>query len=117
MKYGNRLKLLVKEAGFGQNEFASKIGIAGSTMSIWCNAEYPPLEGIEKICNALDMPLYRFFMSTKDIEDFMGVDPEWLEMGKAIQPLSSNLKSFFYDAIYRTMKAIHVALKEAQQSD
>lgn len=34
MEYGLRLKQCIKKAGYGQNEFAVKIGIAASTISV-----------------------------------------------------------------------------------
>jgi len=110
MKYGSRLKELIKAAGYGQNEFASEIGVASSTMSVWCNAEYPTLEGIETVCKALDIDLYRFFMTDEDVEAFMGIDPEWLEIGKTIQPYPVDIKNFLYKMIDAALDTVHAAL-------
>ena len=116
MKYGSRLRELIKSSNFNQVEVAEKIGVSKSTISFWINSEYPPLDGVESVCNALDMPLYRFFMSNENIEEFMGLDPEWLEIGKVIQPLPAEVKNLFYSQILASMKTLKAALLESKQS-
>jgi len=65
--YGSKIKTLIKEAGYGQNEFAIKIGISISSFSCWCNAEYPPLETIVKVCNELKISLHDFFATNEEV--------------------------------------------------
>jgi len=117
MKYGTRLRGLIESYGLKQSDIALKINVSKSTVSFWINAEYPPLEGIEKICAVLGIPVYQFFMSEKDIENFMGVDPEWLEMGKAIQPLPDSIKNYTYKAIYQVAETVYAALTESSKPD
>lgn len=112
MKFGTRLREVIEIEGLKQAELAEKIGVSRSTISFWCNSEYPPLDGIEKVCNEIGMPLYNFFMSEKDVNDFMGIDPQWLEIGRVIQPYPVEIKNFFYGAIHLNMKALHAALLE-----
>lgn len=59
--YGQKLKALVKGKGFSQIELADRIGVGQSTVSTWYNSIYPPIEAIEKICHAIDVPLWKFF--------------------------------------------------------
>jgi transcriptional regulator with XRE-family HTH domain len=116
MKYGSRLRELIKISEFNQAELADKIGVSKSTISFWINSEFPPLDGIESVCNAIDMPIYRFFMSDKNVEEFMGIDPEWLEIGKVIQPLPAEVKNLFYNQILAAMKTLKAALLQSKQS-
>lgn len=66
--YGSRIRQLIKNAEYGQNEFAKKIGVSSSTISFWCNAEYPPLEAIIKVCNELKIPLHDFFATDEEVK-------------------------------------------------
>ena len=65
MKFGTRLREVIEIEGLKQAELAEKIGVSRSTISFWCNSEYPPLDGIEKVCYEIGMPLYNFFMSAE----------------------------------------------------
>lgn len=114
MKYGSRLREIIKGSSFNQVELAEKIGVSKSTISFWINSEFPPLEGIESICNALEIPVYRFFMGEQEIKDFMGLDPEWLEIGKVIQPFPVEVKNLFYDQILAAMKTLKAALLKSK---
>ena len=116
MKYGSRLREIIKNSDFNQVELAEKIGVSKSTISFWINAEYPPVDGIEAVCNVLGISLYRFFMSDQDVETFMGIDPEWLEIGKVIQPLPVEVKNLFYNQILAAMKTLKAALLQSKQS-
>lgn len=116
MKYGSRLREVIKDSEYNQVELAEKIGVSKSTISFWINAEYPPLDGIEKVCNEIGMPLYAFFMTDKDIEDFMGLDLQWLEIGKIVQPWPVEVKSLFYEQISVAMKTTKELVLEKLKS-
>lgn len=55
MKYGSRLREIIKAHPLNQVEIADKIGVSKSTISFWINSEYPPLDGIEAVCKALEL--------------------------------------------------------------
>ena len=92
MKYGTRLRELLESQGLKQADIADKINVSRSTVSFWINAEYPPLEGIEKICKALNIPVYRFFMTDENIQEITGVDPHWITLAKTIEHMPPDIQ-------------------------
>ena len=53
-------------------------------------------------------------MGEQEIKDFMGLDPEWLEIGKVIQPFPVEVKNLFYDQILAAMKTLKAALLKSK---
>jgi len=92
MRYGARMKQLIKDAGYGQNAFAEKMNISSSKMSFWCNAEFPPLEAIEQVCNALDIPIYKFFLNDEDLKSITGVDPRWFTIAQLVEQMPEDVQ-------------------------
>lgn len=92
MKFGARMKQIIKDAGYGQNAFAEKMNISSSKMSFWCNSEYPPLEAIEKVCAELDIPLYEFFMTDEQRMKTMpeDIDPIQVELLRTLNALPND---------------------------
>ncbi len=60
--HGQRLKKLLRERGVTQKELSEKLSIPETTVSGWTRQQYPPLENIEKCCQALGVPLWQFFL-------------------------------------------------------
>ncbi len=89
MKYGWKLRYLIKEKGFNQEEIAKKIDVSKSTLSFWVNSEYPPLHGIEKICEVLNIDLYKFFMGERDLDNILppGIEPYHIEFIRKLNSL------------------------------
>ncbi len=89
MKFGSRLKELIKSANFSQADLADKIGVSRSTISFWVNSEYPPLDAIETVCKELDIPLYEFFMTEEQIKKTMpdDIDPIQIELIRTLNNL------------------------------
>lgn len=61
----NRIKQLIKEKGYTQEEFAKSMGIsrAGLVQQI----ERPSYPTLEKISSALDVPMWQLFASPDDV--------------------------------------------------
>ena len=118
MGYGGNLRELIKKSGLNQLQLAEKINVSGSTITHWCNAEYPPLEGVEKICKYLDVSLSEFFQTSEldDIAEKLNIDKIWLEMGLAIQPYSDEIKSVLYKALQDAAKSLLDAFQIAAKS-
>jgi transcriptional regulator with XRE-family HTH domain len=64
--YGKRLKEVIKKSGINQRELSKIINTPETTISGWIKQYYPPLENIEKVCNALKISLSDFFMDGKN---------------------------------------------------
>ena len=59
--YGKKIKQLRKNAGLNQADLARMVGVSRPNISFWENAEFPPLEAIDKICKVFGIELWRFF--------------------------------------------------------
>ncbi len=59
--YGKIIKQLRKNAGLKQADLAELLGVSRPNISFWENADYPPLEAIDKICKVLGIELWKFF--------------------------------------------------------
>lgn len=92
MKYGTKLKSYIKKLGYTQNGYAAKRGIANSTMSVWVNSEYPPLEAIEMVCIDSGIPLYEFFMDDEQRMKTMpeDIDPIQVELLRTLNALPND---------------------------
>jgi transcriptional regulator with XRE-family HTH domain len=59
--YGKKIKQLRKNAGLNQADLARMVGVSRPNISFWENAEFPPLEAINKICKVFKIELWQFF--------------------------------------------------------
>lgn len=59
--YGRKIRQLRKNAGLKQVDLAQMVGVSRPNISFWENADYPPLEAIDKICKALGLEIWKFF--------------------------------------------------------
>jgi len=59
--YGQKIKTLRKAAKLNQADLAEMTGVSRPNVSFWEKAEFPPLEAVAKICNALEIDLSDFF--------------------------------------------------------
>lgn len=68
----HRIKELIKEKGFTQQEFAEKLGISrvGLTQLVNGKPSYPTLE---KIAEALNVPMWQLFASPEEVKEQSGV--------------------------------------------
>jgi transcriptional regulator with XRE-family HTH domain len=75
--YGERIRKLRKKAGLSQAELAEKTGVSRPNISFWENADFPPLEGIDRVCRALSMELWKFFATDETLSSVNGVADEF----------------------------------------
>ena len=68
MNVGEAIKNLRKKQGLSQKELAFKCGLSANALcSIEKNSSMPSRESLDKICNALDIPVsYLMFFSVSD---------------------------------------------------
>ena len=71
--YGEKIKQLRKQANLSQAELANLVGISRPNISFWENAEYPPLDAIDRICKVFDIDIWRFFIDNGDIENTLKI--------------------------------------------
>lgn len=60
-----RIRELIKSKGYNQEEFAKLIGVTRSTLL--GQIERPSYTTMEKIANALNVPIWQLFISEEDI--------------------------------------------------
>lgn len=104
MIHADRLKEILKNKNISQKELSNIINIPESTISGWMKRRYIPHEGIEKICDSLNMPVYEFFMSKEDKENFTGVSNEYLELIQEIVQLPQNFRIHLLEVIFKEIK-------------
>lgn len=89
MKYGKKLKWLIKNKGFSQKDIALKLDIPESTLSNWITKDNPDIESIEAVCRALKVPLSHFF-SDPDKDSLIEVTDQERELLKAFREFSDD---------------------------
>ncbi len=77
MNYGIKLKSIRENAGLYQKDLADKINTNQGNISFWEKSSYPPLDAIEKICNALNIKVWEFFI--EDPEELKNYMPSWIQ--------------------------------------
>jgi len=109
--YGSQLKSIITSRNVVYSRLAEDLNVATSTISNWCNSEYPPLEGIEKVCEYFNIPLSEFF--GKSEKESM-IDEAWLNIGLVLQPAPTSLKNRLYAAILQIVELLLSQAKDAQ---
>lgn len=61
IRYGSKIKSMIKESGLTLKEISEKMDIPASTISSWYKSEYPPLEAIIKLCEFFGISVAEFF--------------------------------------------------------
>lgn len=111
MKFGARIEEVLKKAGKTQQEAAEAIGVSPSTISYWKNQEVPPLDGIEKICNFVGIPLYKFFLSEEDEAKLINeINPVWLEAARIVNGFPKKVQVLFLEGIQKHVDATSEAI-------
>ena len=63
-----RLKTILNQKEIKSKDLAERVGVSVQTISYICNGKVSPsLDLIEKIANALDIPIWQLFVSPEDI--------------------------------------------------
>ena len=66
-----RIKEVIKEKGFTVSQLADKIGIKQESLSRAINGN-PTVETLEKIAEALDVPIWQLFATPNEIQQING---------------------------------------------
>lgn len=64
-----RIKEVIKEEGLSVQEVADKLGISRVGLSQHINGN-PSTEVLERIANAMNVSVWRFFASKEDVEEY-----------------------------------------------
>jgi transcriptional regulator with XRE-family HTH domain len=95
MDLGKSIKIIRKEGGFKQNEFCELVGITQSYLSsIENNKKKPSIEVLEKITNALNIPLALLFWFTLTEDD---ITESKKESYRLIKPSIDGLLNAFFN--------------------
>ncbi|MCP4138449.1 MAG: helix-turn-helix transcriptional regulator [bacterium] len=76
--YGERIRQLRKEAGLNQADLAEKTGVSRPNISFWEKSAFPPLEAIFKVCSALGIDLWEFFVDKKTMAKELSIPEEYV---------------------------------------
>lgn len=107
--YGSKLKEIIEKAGYTQKEVADKIGTSQQNLSAWLNKEYPPLEGIEKICHSFNITLPEFF---SDIDtSAITLTEQEKKIIKLFKQLPKELKLIAIDSVFSLLSAYNLIQK------
>jgi len=63
MNFRERIKKICKAQGITQKELAKRMGITSIGLNQILRGEYPQLQSLEKIANALDVSISDFFQN------------------------------------------------------
>lgn len=66
MDFRQRIKDKCQEKGITQKDLAEKIGITDISLNKTLRGEYPQLQSLEKIANALGIPISELFENPKE---------------------------------------------------
>jgi transcriptional regulator with XRE-family HTH domain len=61
MNFREKIKILCREKGITQKELSKKLGISDISLNQTLRGKYPQLQTLEKIANALDVPISELF--------------------------------------------------------
>lgn len=64
MDFRQRIKDICQDKGITQKDLAEKLGITDISLNKTLRGEYPQLQSLEKIANALEVPITELFEST-----------------------------------------------------
>ncbi|HOO71977.1 MAG TPA: helix-turn-helix transcriptional regulator [Spirochaetota bacterium] len=90
--YGKRIKQLRKNAGLSQEELAAKVGISRPNISFWENSSFPPLDAIDRVCKALGMELWKFFLTDDAVSRSLDIPAEYLTIFQRLCSLDHQLR-------------------------
>ncbi len=101
--YGKKLKELLKEKGVKQKELSKMLGVPETTISTWTNQDYLRLENIEKICRALNIETWEFFIDKEKLGEIYEIPPELVNIAREIKKLEPGKKNGLYRLMYEAM--------------
>ena len=90
--YGERLKFLRKKASLSQADLADKTGVARPNISFWENSDFPPLEAIDKVCRALGLETWEFFIDDNELAQKHGIPGGFGDLMREIASLDAETR-------------------------
>ncbi len=99
MTHGKKLKKLLKANNIKQKDLSAKLDIPETTLSSWMNKQYLKIENIEKVCEALGLETWEFFVDQEKLAEKYTVTPELLEISQDIKGLGEQQKEKLYQLI------------------
>lgn len=72
MDFRTRIKELCQSKGFTQKELADKMGISDISLNKTLRGDYPQLQSLERIANALDIDISELFVRNTPDSDVNG---------------------------------------------
>lgn len=78
---GKRIKQLIRDKGYKQEEFANIIGVSRSTLL--GQIERPSFSTMEKIASALSVPIWQLFVAPEDIKQEVNSEPTFIALIKS----------------------------------
>lgn len=112
--YGQKIKQVLKNRNISQKELSDLINIPPTTINGWTKKSYPLLENIEKVCKALNMPLWKFFLDNPAeiaIHPINQLDELDIEILTTIKSLDKRT----HDQVLHAFRDILQALVEARE--
>ena len=88
--YGKRLKKLLEDKNIKQNKLSKLINVPPTTINSWMDKYYIRLENIEKVCKALDIEIWEFFI--EDFSKIYSIPKEFVDLVKRIENLRKEKK-------------------------
>ena len=86
MDFRKRIKELCQEKGITQKELAEKLGITDISLNKTLRGEYPQLQSLEKIANALEIPISALF---EDVKSSDGKVVGFVKVGDTVHEVKS----------------------------
>ena len=108
--YGKRIRELRKKAGLSQAELAELTGVSRPNISFWEKAAYPPLEAIDRVCHALEMETWSFFID----EEFLAIKLNLPKKYIALLQMLATLDDEMGDDLYEIFETILVKYQKLE---
>jgi len=113
ISYGQELKKLIKKQNINQSRLAEKMDITRATISQILSRDYPSLETIEKICDAIGISPIAFFQSIEagkiNLES-MSLSSEEKQIFELYQDLPLRLRATIVDTIGHVIEAYRLGM-------
>jgi len=93
MDYTKRLKTIMIDRKLRQEDIAKMVGTTQQAVSTMINKRYPNLKEIEKICDALGMEIWEFFLPKDKIAKYYKISPEAYTAAQAIDLLNTEQRA------------------------
>lgn len=91
--YGEKIKILRKKAGLSQAELADMVGVSRPNISFWENAEFPPLDAINRLCKVLNIEIWEFFIDNQILSKQFDIPHEFIELIHDMRTLDNSAKA------------------------